>query len=58
MKDPKAKAFFSAFQALFNNDDVNDYEGNKCNNDNLNTDAPANNEAEEELREFLSMVGF
>jgi hypothetical protein len=52
-----AKAFFSAFQALFNNDEINDDKGNKCNNDNQNTDAPANNEAEEALHGFLSIVG-
>jgi hypothetical protein len=55
MKDPKAKTFFSAFQALFTNDEVNDDDGNTC-NDNIQ-DAPVNNEADEDLRGFLSMVG-
>jgi hypothetical protein len=53
----KSKSFFSAFQALFNKDDVNDDSGNECNNDNQNTDALADNEAKEDLRGFLSVVG-
>ncbi len=56
MKDPKAKAFFSAFQALFTTD-----EGADDNNDTL---AKANNAAhnqdaeDNDLHGFLSMVGY
>ena len=56
MKDPKAKAFFSAFQALFTTD-----EGAGNNNDAL---AKANNAVHDrdagdnDLHGFLSMVGY
>jgi hypothetical protein len=56
MKDPKAKAFFSAFQALSTTD-----EGEDNNNDAL---AEANNAAHDQdtgdidLHGFLSMVGY
>ncbi len=55
MKDPKAKAFFSAFQALFTTDEC---AGN--NNDALAeaNDAAHDQDAEDDdLRRFLSMVG-
>ncbi len=54
MKDPKAKAFFSAFQALFTKGDDEEEEDTEC-NDNIN--ATTNNEDKEEVRGFLLMVG-
>jgi hypothetical protein len=56
MKVPKAKAFFSDFQALFTTD-----EGVKDNNDNLaKTNNVAHNQDtdDDELHGFLSMVGY
>ncbi len=56
MKDPKAKAFFSAFQALFTTD-----EGVDDNNDALvkTNDAAHDQDAEDnDLHGFLSMVGY
>ncbi len=56
MKDPKAKAFFSAFQALFTTDEGAD-NGNdalaKANNAAYNQDTGDN-----DLHGFLSMVGY
>ena len=56
MKDPEAKAFFSAFQALFTTD-----EGADDNNDALTkaNDAANDQGAEDnDLHGFLSMVGY
>ncbi len=53
MKDPKAKAFFSAFQALFTNWDDEEEEDTERNN---NVDATTDNKDEEEVRGFLLMV--
>jgi hypothetical protein len=54
MKDPKAKAFFSAFQALFTNGDDEEEEDTERND---NVDATTNNEDMEEVHGFLLMVG-
>jgi hypothetical protein len=55
MKDPKAKAFFSAFQALFINGDDDEEEETEHNDD---VNATTNNEDEEEVCGYFSMVGF
>ncbi len=54
MKDPKAKTFFSTFQALFTNGDDEEEEDIECNE---GVDATTNNKDEEKVCGFLSMVG-
>jgi hypothetical protein len=54
MKDSKAKAFLSAFQALFTKEDKEEAEDTEHNDD---VDATGDNEDEEDMRYFFSMVG-
>ena len=54
MKDPKAKAFLSAFQALFTKEDKEEKEDTEHNDD---VDATDDNEDEEDMRNFFLMVG-
>ncbi len=54
MKDPKTKAFFSAFQALFTNGDNEEGEDTEHND---NIDATTDNKDKEEVCGFLLMVG-
>ncbi len=54
MKDPKAKAFFSAFQALFTKDGKEEEEDTECNDD---VDATDDNKDEEDMHNFFFMVG-
>ncbi len=54
MKDPKAKAFFSAFKALFTNGDDEEEEDTERND---KVDATPNNKDEEEVHGFLSVIG-
>ncbi len=56
MKDPKAKAFLSAFQALFADNEVNEDDGNAKNHDVKDDDEP-DEDANNDLHNFLSMVG-
>jgi hypothetical protein len=52
MKDPKAKAFFLAFQALFSIDDGDDEDDKETHKDQTKVDV------DEGLHGFLSMVGY
>jgi hypothetical protein len=54
MKDSKAKAFFSTFQALFTNGDDEEEEDTGRSD---NVDALTNSKDKEEVHGFLSMVG-
>jgi hypothetical protein len=54
MKDPKAKAFLSAFQALFTKEDKEEAEDSECTDD---IDATDDNKDEEDMRNFFSIVG-
>jgi hypothetical protein len=54
MKDPKAKAFLSAFQALFTKEDKEEEEDTEHNDDFNATD---DNEDMEDMHNFFSMVG-
>jgi hypothetical protein len=54
MKDPKAKAFLSAFQALFTKEDKEEEEDTECNDD---IDAIDDNKDEEDMHNFFLMVG-
>jgi hypothetical protein len=56
MKEPKAKAFLLAFQALFMNDE-NDNEEEYESNENQDGDADNNQEADDDVRTFLSLAG-
>jgi hypothetical protein len=56
MKEPKAKAFLSAFQALFTND-KNDNEEEDETNDKQDGDADSNQEVDDDVRACLSLVG-
>jgi hypothetical protein len=56
MKEPKAKAFLSAFQALFTNDENNNEEEDES-NDIQDGDADNNQEVDDDVRAFLSLVG-
>jgi hypothetical protein len=56
LKDPKAKAFLSAFQALFADDEVNEDDNNNKNHDIKDDDEP-NDNTNDDLQNFLSMVG-
>ena len=56
MKEPKAKAFLLAFQALFMNDE-NDNEEEDENNDKQDGDADNNQEVDDDVQAFLSLVG-
>ncbi len=56
MKEPKAKAFLLAFQALFTNDE-NDNEEEDENNDKQDGDADNDQEVDDDVRAFLSLVG-
>jgi hypothetical protein len=61
MKDPKVKAFLSAFQALFTNEDDDDNKGNNgkfhCNNVNDKEDDGNDHNYDDDLHGFLSMIG-
>ena len=61
-KNQKAKAIWAAaFKALFNDDCVdklNSNDGNNSNEGNQDKDEFPNKEADEDLRDFLSMVGY
>jgi hypothetical protein len=54
MKDPKAKAFLSFFQALFTKEDKEEEDDTERNDD---VDATDDNEDKEDMRNFLLMVG-
>jgi hypothetical protein len=54
IKDPKAKAFLSAFQALFTKEDKEEEEDTERNN---NVNATDNNKDKEDMHNFFSMVG-
>ncbi len=56
MKEPKAKAFLLAFQALFTNDE-NDNEEEDKRNENQDGDAYNNQEADDGVQAFLSLAG-
>ena len=56
MKEPKAKAFLSAFQALFTNDE-NDNEEADESNYKQDGDADNDEEVDDDVRAFLSLVG-
>ncbi len=56
MKEPKAKAFLSAFQALFTNDEINNEEEDKS-NDKQDGDADNNQGVDDDVRAFLSLAG-
>ncbi len=56
MKEPKAKVFLSAFQALFTNDE-NDNEEEDESNDKQDGDADNNQEVDDDVRAFPSLVG-
>jgi hypothetical protein len=56
MKKPKAKAFLSAFQALFMND-KNDNEEEDESNDKQDEDADNNQGVDDDVRAFLSLAG-
>jgi hypothetical protein len=55
LKDPKAKAFLSAFQALFADDKVNKENDNNKNHDIKDDDKP-NDNTNNDLHNFLLMV--
>jgi hypothetical protein len=55
IKDPKAKAFLSAFQMLFTNDESNEEEEYES-NDNQEMDA-TDQDADGDMRAFLSLAG-
>jgi hypothetical protein len=61
-KNQKAKAIWAAaFKALFDDDCIDDSNGNDGNNSNKGNqdkDEFPNKEADEDLRDFLSMVGY
>jgi hypothetical protein len=54
-KDPKAKAFLSAFQAFFAHDKVNEEDNNKKNHDIKDDDKP-DDDTNNDLHNFLLMV--
>ncbi len=57
MKEPKGrKAFLLAFQALFTND-KNDNEEEDESNDKQDGDVDNNQEVDDDVRAFLSLVG-
>ncbi len=56
MKEPKAKAYLSAFQALFTNDE-NDNEEEDESNENQDGDADNDQETDDDVRAFLSLAG-
>ncbi len=56
MKEPKAKAFLSAFQSLFTNDENDNEEEDECNYK-QDGDADNNQEVDDDVRAFLSLVG-
>ncbi len=56
MKEPKAKAFLSAFQALFTNDKNNNEEEDES-NDEQDGDADNNQGVDDDVRVFLSLAG-
>jgi hypothetical protein len=56
LKNPKAKAFLSPFQALFADDEVNEDDDNNKNHDIKDDDEPDDN-TNNDLHNFLSMVG-
>jgi hypothetical protein len=56
MKEPKAKAFLLTFQALFTND-KNDNEEEDESNDKQDGDADNNQEVDDDVQAFLSLVG-
>jgi hypothetical protein len=58
MKEPKGqKAFLLAFQALFTNDE-NDNEEEDESNDKQDGDADNDQKVDDDVRAFLSLVGF
>jgi hypothetical protein len=56
LKDPKAKAFLSAFQALFTDDEENEDKNGAKDQDAKEDDKP-NEDANENIHNFLLMVG-
>jgi hypothetical protein len=62
IKDPKAKAFLSAFQilfqALFTNEEASNDENDEEDKDSLSTDECNVNDDDKDLHGFLSMAGF
>ncbi len=56
LKDPKAKVFLSAFQALFADNEVNEEDNNNKNHDVKDDDEP-NDDTNNDLHNFLLMVG-
>jgi hypothetical protein len=56
MKEPKVKAFLSAFQALFSNDDDND-DGEKIDNKDKDVYADQAHNADKDLHIFTFVVG-
>jgi hypothetical protein len=56
LKDPKAKAFLSAFQALFADKELNEEDNNNKNHDVKDDDKP-NDNTNNDLHNFLLMVG-
>ena len=56
MKEPKAKAFLLAFQAFFTNDKNNNEEEDES-NDKQDGDADNDQEVDDDVRAFLSLVG-
>jgi hypothetical protein len=57
LKDPKAKAFLTAFQALFADNKVNEEDNNNKNHDIKGDDKP-NDNTNNDLHNFLLMVGY
>jgi hypothetical protein len=55
LKDPKAKAFLSAFQALFADNEVIEEDDNNKNHDVKDDDEP-NDDTNDDLHNFLLMV--
>jgi hypothetical protein len=55
MKEPKAKAFLLAFQALFTNDENNNKEEDES-NENQDEDADNDQEADNDVQAFLSLA--
>ncbi len=56
LKDPTAKAFLSAFQALFADNEVNEEDNNNKNLDVKDDDEP-DDDTKDDLHNFMSMVG-
>ena len=56
LKDPKAKAFLSAFQALFADKELNEEDNNNKNHD-VKDDDKSDDDTNNDLHNFLLMVG-